>query len=285
MDGCFDIKSGREGGHREVCGQTLIEGDCIARMRDIPASSFDVIMTSPPYNLGIGYDRHNDKEPRERYLSWMSQVAEEMARVLCQDGSLFLNVGGSLKDPLIPYQVLEVFLKHFVLQNNIVWTKSLWIEKAEKTFGHFKPINSPRYLNHNFEHVFHLSHEGATRIERLAVGVPFEWTSNIERFGHEKNLRCRGNVWHLPYKSITSRKLARGGHPATFPVELPKMCIRLAGISGPAGRVRVLDPFLGTGTTLVAARDLGVSGTGIDLSKDYLDFAAERLTQDQGTKK
>ncbi len=280
MDGSSFSGSTSYSSQRIVGGQTLIEGDCLEAMADLNEDSIDTIVTSPPYNLGIRYDRHDDRAPREAYLEWIGQVAREMARVLQPDGSIFLNMGGSLKDPLVPYEVLGKFLEHFVLQNNIVWTKSLWIEKAKKTFGHFKPINSPRYLNHNFEHVFHLSHSGAVKIERLAVGVPFEWESNIDRFGHAQNLRCRGNVWHLPYKSIKSRKLNRGDHPATYPVVLPEMCIRLAGLEGAHGPSRVLDPFLGTGTTLVAARNLGVLGIGIDVSPDYLNFAEARLREE-----
>ena len=268
-----EMKTGA--GVRIVRGQRLVEDCAIATMEAMPPGSVDRIVTSPPYNLGIRYDRHDDGGSREDYLTWLDRVSAAMSHALAPGGSIFLNMGASLKDPVIPYQALEVFRGHFVLQNNIIWTKSLWVEKAEKTYGHFKPINSPRFLNHNFEHLFHLTHDGTAPLDRLAIGVPFEYASNIARFGHAANLRCRGNVWHLPYKSIQSRKIARGDHPATFPEALPEMCLRLSGLEGDP---TVLDPFVGTGTTLVAAERLGLRGTGIDLSADYLAFAAERIS-------
>lgn len=279
MESAAVTTEGRKRESRQIAGQTLLLGDCLEIMQGMAPGSFDVVVTSPPYNLGIGYATHYDRMAQEDYLAWMDRAAEGMARVLDDRGSVFLNMGSSLKSPLVPYQVLEVFLNYFTLQNNIVWAKSLWVERAEKTFGHFKPINSPRYLNHNFEHVFHLTKEGDVPVERLAIGVPFEYESNIARFSHERNLRCRGNVWHLPYKTVQSRKTARGSHPATFPAALPEMCLRLAGREKTHGPARVLDPFAGTGSTLVAARDLGLAGTGIDIDESYLEFARQRLEE------
>ena len=265
------------GSLRVVGRQALHEGCVIAGMDALSPGTVDRIVTSPPYNLDIAYDRYDDGKTREEYLFWIDDAAAGMARVLASDGSLFLNVGSSLKDPMIPYQVLSVFQKHFVLQNNIIWTKSLWVEAAGKTFGHFKPINSPRFIKHNFEHLFHLTHDGAVPLDRLAVGVPFEHTSNIARFGHARNVRCRGNVWHLPYKTVRSKRDGRGNHPATFPESLPDMCLRLSSLETPRGPALVLDSFVGTGTTLVAAERLNLPGLGLDLSTDYLDFAEERI--------
>ncbi|MFZ3584722.1 DNA-methyltransferase [Loktanella sp. DJP18] len=266
---------------RVIGQQRLFEGCAIEGMKSLSAGRVDRIVTSPPYNLDIAYDRYDDGATRDDYLSWIDQAAAGMARVLATDGSLFLNMGSSLKDPTIPYQVMAVFQKYFVLQNNIIWTKSLWVEAAEKTFGHFKPINSPRFINHNFEHLFHFTHDGTVRLDRLAVGVPFEHASNIARFGHTENVRCRGNVWHLPYKTVRSRRTGRGNHPATFPESLPDMCLRLSGLETPRGPALVLDPFVGTGTTLVAAEKLGLPGLGFDVSADYLDFAEERIREQQ----
>ena len=107
---------------------------------------------------------------------------------------------------------------------------------------------------------------------RAPVGVPFEYASNIARFS-QKSTRCRGNVWFIPYDTIQT-KSERFGHPATFPIALPEMCIKLSGI--PRG-AQVLDPFAGIGTTLVAARNLGMNGLGFEISKDYVESARQRL--------
>ena len=81
--------------------------DCITGMNRLSAGSVDVIVTSPPYNLGKLYTTYDDTVPRNGYLSWMKDVADAAIRVLSDEGSLYLNVGGSLKDPWIPMDVAQ----------------------------------------------------------------------------------------------------------------------------------------------------------------------------------
>jgi DNA methylase len=104
--------------------------------------------------------------------------------------------------------------------------------------------------------------------------MPFQDKSNIARRGHERDLRCRGNTWFIPYSTVKS-KAQKFNHPGTFPVELPLWCIYLHGGSSPT----VLDPFAGTGTTLVAARLAGVQGIGIDIDPAYIETAKLRVKQ------
>jgi site-specific DNA-methyltransferase (adenine-specific) len=105
--------------------------------------------------------------------------------------------------------------------------------------------------------------------------VPFQDKGNLTRGARGKNgdLRCQGNVWHIPYETIKS-KSEKGSHPAIFPVELARRCLKLCAL--PEGAV-ILDPFCGTGTVMLAARELGLSGIGIDVDEQYLDYARERL--------
>src|SRR5512141_1631584 len=85
---------------------TLYHGDCFAGMRRIlEPGSVDVIVTSPPYNIGVRYGRYNDGIPREDYLKWMREWGRLVRRVLKPDGSLFLNIGSKPSDPWIPYDV------------------------------------------------------------------------------------------------------------------------------------------------------------------------------------
>ena len=106
------------------------------------------------------------------------------------------------------------------------------VEGGIKTFGHFKPINSPRFLNDCHEYVFHFTKSGRVELNRLALGVPYQDKSNIARWSHTggKDLRCRGNTWFVPYETIQSREKERP-HPATFPVQLAEWCIKLHGVS------------------------------------------------------
>ena len=255
--------------------QTVIEVDCLEHMRCLPNGYVDVIVASPPYNIGKDYGAYDDTSDRNDYLFWMAMFLYEARRVLADDGSLFLNVGGTSKDPWVPMQVAIEAGKWFHLQNSIVWVKSMTV--GGETHGQFTPINSPRFLNNCWESILHLTKTGRVPIERLAIGVPFADKRNVDRFKHEVDLHCGGNVWHIPYETITSRDKDRGGHPATFPVELPETCIRLHGVRP---LLRVLDPFLGSGTTLVACHRLGLAGTGIEMDPNYVEQAVRRIEKD-----
>jgi site-specific DNA-methyltransferase (adenine-specific) len=157
-----------------------------------------------------------------------------------------------------------------VLQNHITWIKS--IATGKDSVGHYKPIGGQRFLNHNHEHIFHLTLTGNVKLDRLAIGVPFKDKSNIARRGHAQDARCRGNTWFIPYQTVQA-KAEKFHHPGTFPVDLPRWCIRLHGKANAA----VLDPFMGAGTTLIAAAHEGAAGTGMDLDAAYVATAAARL--------
>lgn len=256
--------------------------DCIKAMKDLPDKSVDVVVTSPPYNLGKSYNKYMDKLTQDEFLNWSMKWIKQVERVLKDDGSFFLNLGSSLVNPTLPHGLLFKLLNEdqggargkdgFMLQNTIHWVKSITVIDDGKTHtvGHFKPINSNRFINDCHEYVFHLTKTGNVSIDRLAVGVPYKDKSNISRWkgdGEKKDLRCRGNTWFLPYKTITNSKKDRD-HPATFPPELPENCILLHG--KPEESV-VLDPFLGLGNSWIAAtRNRVKKFIGFDLDSYYV---------------
>lgn len=252
------------------------------------AGSVDVVVTSPPYNIGIRYGTYEDKLPREKYLAWMREVGAGVKRVLKDGGSFFLNVGNKPSDPWIAWDVAGALRDTFELQNVVHWIKAISIEKADAgrataisddvSVGHYKPINSERYLNDAHEYVFHLTKTGDTKVDRLAIGVKYQDKSNIERWAHtgKKDLRCRGNTWFVPYETIQFRDKDRP-HPATFPVKLAEMCLRVHGTGKDS---LVLDPFVGLGTTCVAATRLGARSIGFDVDEAYLAFARRRLEEE-----
>jgi len=250
--------------------QKIIVGDCLQILPTVANETVDVCVTSPPYNLGIKYASYGDKLPREGYLQWLTEVFKEVNRVLKCDGSFFLNVGYTNIDPWVSIDVSLVARTIFVLQNRITWNKSITV--GDMTAGHFKPINSGRFLNYTCEDVFHFTKQGNVKIDRLAIGVPYADKTNIARFHRKSDLRCRGNAWFIPYE--TSVQNRRKGHPATFPVSLPEWCIKLHGLSA---EMVVLDPFAGLGTTLIAAKTLGVSAIGIELDPEYARVASDKL--------
>lgn len=269
----------------------LINQDCISGMREhLDEGSISIVVTSPPYNLGIDYKGYDDTLSRQEYLDWMDEWASGVKRVLDDNGSLFLNVGSKPTDPLVPFQLLEVMLTHFKLQNVIHWVKSIAIQKSEVgsypgitqdvAVGHYKPINSKRFLNDCHEYIFHLTKHASVELDRLAVGVPYQDKTNIGRWTNTKaDLKCRGNTWFIPYETIQSRDKERP-HPATFPIELPMRCIRLHGIE----RAKlVLDPFLGIGSSAIACAKLDVPFVGFELAEEYFEESCERLTSTLST--
>lgn len=262
---------------------TLHHGDCLQVFPSIPDESIDLVVTSPPYNLGIGYNSFDDTAPRGEFLAWCRRWAAELRRVMADDASFFLNIGAAPANPLLPHQLVLALTDGedplFILQNTFHWVKSITVETRggeQISAGHFKPINSKRFVNDCHEYVFHLTKSGNVPIERRAAGVPYQDKSNIARWGHTggEDKRCRGNTWFIPYDTIQSRDKDRP-HPATFPVDLATQCIRLHG-KGTA--TRMLDPFLGIGTSAVAALRNGIAAfTGIELDEGYLSTARERL--------
>lgn len=261
----------------------LHHGDCIAGMKNLPEESIDLVVTSPPYNLGINYSEYRDDLDRDAYLKWSQQWVTGVKRLLKPDGALFLNVGASPKNPFLPYEIALALRDVLTLQNTFHWIKSITVESRDGTqtsVGHFKPINSKRFVNDCHEFVFHFTKSGSVPLDRRAAGVPYQDKSNIDRWGHTGGVdrRCRGNTWFIPYATINSRARDRP-HPASFPAALAARCIT---IHGKGKDTTMLDPFLGIGSAAHAAADASIkSFTGYEIDQAYLDVAMESLDQDQ----
>jgi site-specific DNA-methyltransferase (adenine-specific) len=281
--------------------------DCVKGMSQLPSEHVDLIVTSPPYNLGVRYGKFFDRQDRESYLRWCREWTGEVQRILKPGGSFFLNIGSAPSNPMLPHEIVIELRDLFVLQNTIHWIKSIAIDETRgqtghadphltplpegeadaklqvrapvnaTTHGHFKPISSRRFLNDCHEYIFHFTKTGRVEIDRLALGVPYQDKSNISRWRHTRgsDLRCRGNTWFIPYETIQSRAKERP-HPATFPVQLAEWCIKLHG----ASRVQtMLDPFLGIGNSAVAAQRCGVKKfIGFEIDETYLAEARRRLS-------
>ena len=268
-------------------GIQLIHNDCIEGMSEMSPGSVDLVVTSPPYNLGIKYDTYKDQSERSTFIGWCLEWAAELKRVMDDEASFFLNLGASPQNPLLPHQLLLALTDGndplFILQNTFHWIKSISVETRAGeiiTTGHFKPINSKRYVNDCHEYVFHLTKSGKVPLQRRAAGVPYADKSNIERWGHTggEDKRCRGNNWFIPYDTISNRDKDRP-HPASFPVGLAEQCIR---IHGNPENTRLLDPFNGIGTTALAAYNMNLASyTGFDIDEGYLAVSRDRLADVQ----
>ena len=250
-------------------------------MRKIDSDTIDIVVTSPPYNLGIAYGNYKDSSTRSQYLSWCKEWAREIKRILKESGSFFLNIGASPSNSMLPHQVAILMSEYFILQNTFHWIKSITVETPdgkETSVGHFKPINSKRYVTDCHEYVFHLTHTGKTSVNRLSLGAPYSDKSNIVRWSHTggRDKRCRGNNWFISYKTIQSRDKDRP-HPATFPAKLAENCINLHGVNPDTV---VLDPFVGIGHAALGAINCGVKKfIGFDINPDYLITAKEQINK------
>ena len=259
-------------------------GDCLDVLAGLPQEAVSVFVTSPPYNLGVRYRSYHDALPRAKYLEWTGAWIAAARRALAAGGSLFLNVGAKPTDPWTAMDIAQAARAHLELQNTIHWIKSIAIEREaagaavnlgrDIAVGHYKPINSERFLNDCHEFIFHFTREGRTPLDRRAIGVPYQDASNIARWQTGgANLRCRGNTWFIPYETIQSRDKDRP-HPATFPPRVPEYCFKLHGID----RIELaMDPFLGLGSTAVAAAQLGLDFIGVEMDEHYLKEAVDRV--------
>jgi site-specific DNA-methyltransferase (adenine-specific) len=241
----------------------------------------DVIVTSPPYNINKEYGSYRDNKERKDYLDWLYEIAQLSYLILKDNGSFFLNIGGTPSYPMLPFEVIEKFKKaEYQLQNTIHWIKSISFEKTDVgknngirdySIGHFKPIVSDRYLTDIHEYIFHFTKEGNVKLNKRAIGVPYQDKTNIGRWkSATQDKRDRGNVWFIPYPTIQESR----HHPAVFPEKLPYLCIKMHGVKPD---MLVYDPFMGIGTTALACIKLGVNYMGTEIDADYIKVALEYI--------
>ncbi len=248
-------------------------GDCLTAMRSrIGDATISTVVTSPPYNIGVQYNRYQDDRPHDEYLDWLDEVFQEVKRVLADDGSFFLNVGSSRTRPWNAVHIAEVAGRHFRLQNEIVWVKSIAINGT--TYGHFTPLAGNKYLNHNFESVYHFTKTGKVRLDRLAVGVPYEYASNLTRnrvlAGISDVLVTCGLSRTKQYRIAGIRDTIQPSSRSSLPSVVFAWLVY-------AEMRSYLILSCGSASTLMACKELRLRGIGIDTDPAYCKQARRRL--------
>ena len=244
--------------------QMKIEGQTIffnssEHMEEIPDGSIDLIITSPPYNRGKTYSSdslkvYNDKKSESEYLKFLFNVWIECFRVASKKAVFFLNIGDSSKDQGISEKVAKTAENAgWIRIQDIIWAKSLYGR------GHYTPSGKNKRFNNIWEHIYlFVKNKKEYSLDTKSIGIPYADKSNIGRYG-DVDLRDPGNILHICYEKTTGKTIKKG-HEAPFPIGLPYKCIKCV----PEAKT-VLDPFLGTGTTLAAALNLGKKGFGYEL--------------------
>ena len=235
----------------------VILGDAREVLRELPDNCIHLMVTSPPYNVGKDYDE--DLTVGE-YLDFIGEVMREVYRVLVWGGRVCFNVANLGRRPYIPLHAYLIELFEgigFLMRGEIIWDKGEAVSSSSTAWGSWLSASNP-LLRDQHEYIIVMS-KGS--FSRASEGRE----STITR---DEFLEFTRSVWHIPPESAR-----RVGHPAPFPEELPYRCIQLYTFKGDV----VLDPFVGSGTTCVAAVKAGRHFIGIDIDEAYVHMARERL--------
>ncbi|MBI5840509.1 MAG: site-specific DNA-methyltransferase [Chloroflexi bacterium] len=228
-------------------------------MSNLPDSSVHLMVTSPPYNVGKDYD---ENLTLEEYLAFLRRVWGETYRVLVPGGRACINAANLGRKPYIP---LHLFIARdmvnigFLMRGEIIWDKAA-SASTSTAWGSWQSASNPT-LRDTHEYILVFS-KGNFRREKVEDR---ENTISKEQF-----LEWTKSVWS--FASESARKI---GHPAPFPVELPYRCIQLYTYSNEV----VLDPFMGSGQTALAALRAGRKYVGYELNEDYLKLAQKRIDE------
>lgn len=259
---------------------TIYAGDVSSMLGVVDDESVDLVVTSPPY--AERRKKAYGGIPADRYVEWFLPISAELLRVLKPTGSFVLNIKEGTQDGERQTYVYELALalrkQGWLFVDEMIWHKT-------NPF----PTGNRHRLKDGFERCFHFAKRKNFKFFPDAVRTKStsKWAGDSERrknkgahrttngSGMNMSRRVAGelvrpsNVVTMPSSSLNI------GHPAVFPLGLPEFFVRLMTEAGDT----VLDPFMGSGTTAVAARGLGRRYVGAELSEDYLTLSAERLAR------
>ncbi|MBU0510572.1 MAG: site-specific DNA-methyltransferase [Chloroflexi bacterium] len=225
-------------------------------MHHLPDSSVHLMVTSPPYNARKEYDQDLTLE---EYLTLLQRVFRETYRVLVPGGRAGVNIANLGRKPYIPLNAFiaqMMIAERFLMRGEIIWDKGS-SAGSSTAWGSWMSASNPTLRDvHEYILVF-----SKGRFKREKQGHD----PTIER---DEFLEYTKSVWHFPTQSAK-----RVGHPAPFPVELPRRLIQLYTFAGDV----VLDPFMGSGTTALAAMETGRYFVGYEIDAGYAQQARERI--------
>jgi DNA modification methylase len=257
----------------------IICGDSLRILRAMPKESVHLAITSPPYNVGLQYDSHNDKMPYEEYLKWLTDFWDELHRVLVDGGRFALNVAPtSIKDfrPIHYDMARDLMKAGFIMRTEILWYKQTM--RRRTAWGSWRSPSNPHMVP-SWEYVLVFC-KGSWTLEGTKADADITseefikysdafWTIQPETRGRQPFLKSL----YPPRKGRKVPEKKADGHPAPFPEELIKRLIKFYSYRGNV----VIDPFGGTGTVAAIAKRFGRHFVHMDISKKYSAIAATRV--------
>lgn len=253
----------------------LTTGDCIAQMKKLPEGCIDLAFADPPFNIGYKYDVYDDRKSVDEYLKWSEQWMREVSRVLKPTGAFWLAIGDEFAAEL---KVLATRTLGLHCRNWVVWYYTFGVHcKSKFTRSHahiFYFTKDAKQFTFNDEQIRVPSARMLVYGDKRANPkgrVPDDtWILRPQdapdSFGSEED------TWYFPRVAGTFKERA-GFHGCQMPEQLLGRIIKCCSNEGEI----VMDPFAGSGSTLVTAKKLGRTPLGFELSKDYAKQVRERL--------
>lgn len=249
--------------------------NCIKTMNDMPHGIVNTIVTSPPYNLGKKYGKYNDSKTLSEWEELINSVAKAAYNILVPDGSFFLNVSpipDKKSKEIIPLDAIAYFIfkkNGYALRNSIVWHFNNMQNCINRLSGRWESILW--FVKDIDNYQFNLDD----------IRIPYITKKDKRLTGKGRNPTDTWNFdvpesdfWYFDrVNNMTKNKLGLSEHPCIFPTPMIERIIKMTTHKGEV----VLDPFLGSGTTLVAAQNLGRIGIGCELDEKFSPIIEKRV--------
>jgi len=244
-------------------------GDCLELLGAIPDESMRLIVTSPPYNIGKEYET---KLKLETYLDQQAQVIRECIRALSPKGSICWQVGNYVHNGyIIPLDTVlyPIFTRYKLkMRNRIVWHFGHGLHCSKRFSGRYETIV---WFTKSDDYVFNLD---PIRVPQKYPGKKHFKGPNIGKYSSNPLGKNPSDVWVIP--NVKSNHVEKTEHPCQFPVELIERLVLSLTNEGDW----VFDPFLGTGTTIIAALRHNRRAAGAEVVSRYLKIAHNRIQQE-----
>jgi DNA modification methylase len=256
----------------------VINGDSLNVLKGIEDGKFDLIITSPPYNVGKSYET---KTSIEKYLETQEEIINELVRTLSDKGNLCWQVGNYVdKGEVFPLDIYyyQIFKKHDLkLRNRIIWHFGHGLHASNRFSGRYETI---LWFSKTNDYIFNLDN----------VRVPAKYPGKLHFKGDKKGLpsgnplgKNPSDIWEIVAKdwetamwdipNVKSNHPEKTEHPCQFPIELVERCV----LALTNEKSWVLDPYAGVGSTLIASIKNNRNAVGIEKEKEYCEIANQRI--------